>query len=48
MANVSKKSRDARLIWLGSLQGAPKDRGRCSNENMEVTGHRKIGRPTLR
>ena len=25
-----------------------KDRGRCSDENMEVRGQRKIGRPKLR
>ena len=24
-----------------------KDRGRCSNENMEVIGHQNIGRPKL-
>ena len=25
-----------------------KDRGKCSNDNMEVDGHRNIGRPKLR
>ena len=25
-----------------------KDRERCSTDNMEVGGHRQIGRPTLR
>ena len=46
MANISETIREARLRWLG--HDGEKDRGRCSNENMGVSGHRKIGRPRLR
>ena len=44
MANMSEKIREVRLIW----PCGQKDRRRCSEENMEVDDHRKIGRPTLR
>ena len=39
MANISKNIREARLRWLGHVE---RKTNRCSNDNMEVTGHRKI------
>ena len=45
MANISENIREARLRWLGHVE---RKRTRCSNnENMEVGGHREIGRPKM-
>ena len=41
MVDISEKIREVRVIWLNYVE---KDRGRCSNENVEVSGHQKIGR----
>ena len=38
----SEKIRETRLRWLRHVER------RCSNEKMEVSGHRKIGIPKLR
>ena len=43
VANTSETIREEMVRPCGE-----KDRRRCSNENMEVGGHRKIGRPKLR
>ena len=46
VANTSEKIREARLRWLRRVErNAEED---CRNENMEVGGHRRIGRPKLR
>ena len=44
VANISEKITEARLRWLGHVD---RDCRRCSNENMEVGGHRKIGSTKL-
>ena len=45
MANISEKIKEVRLRWLGHVDR--KTVRRCSNENMEDGGLRKIGRPKL-
>ena len=46
MANISEKVRESETEMV--RQCGKKDRRRCSNEKMEVGGHRNIGRPKLR
>ena len=43
--NISKKITEVRLRWLGCVE---EGRGRCSNDSMEVSGPRNIGRPKLK
>ena len=44
VANISEKIREARLRWLGHVERKLM-KIYNSNENMEVGGQRKIGRP---
>ena len=45
VANISDTIRDGTLGWLGHVN---EKTGRCSNDKMQVSGHRKIGRLKLR
>ena len=45
-ANINEKIREARLRWCRTCGG--NDTGRCTNENIEVSVHLKLGTPTLR
>ena len=47
VTNINQKIREARLRWLGHVERETEENVLPGNENMEVAGYRKIGRPKL-
>ena len=48
VTNISKKIREARLRWLGHAERKTEEDVVMRTWKMEVSGHRKVGRPKLR
>ena len=48
VANISEKIREVRLRWLGHVERKTEEDVVMRTWKMEVSGHRKIGRPKLR